>query len=96
VAAQKPSGYDRVIIAGWIDAAGVEHQLKANDSKGLATRLPVEVSEPRYAEESGMGTVSSVVGLWRRFERQLSGRALLSQQSLGLALPRGCLTASGQ
>jgi hypothetical protein len=47
VSAQKLSGYDRVLIAGWIDAAGVEHQLKANDSKGLATRLPVELSEPR-------------------------------------------------
>jgi hypothetical protein len=45
VAAQ--SGYQSVLIAGWIDAAGTEHKLKANDSKGLTTRLPVEVGDSR-------------------------------------------------
>ena len=45
VAAQ--SGYQSVLIAGWIDAAGTEHKLKANDSKGLTTRLPVEVGNSR-------------------------------------------------
>jgi hypothetical protein len=41
------SGYERVIIAGWLDNAGVEHPLTSNNSKGQTTRLPVEVGESR-------------------------------------------------
>jgi len=44
VAAQ--SGYQSVLIAGWVDATGKEHKLEPNDSKA-ATRLPVEVGTPR-------------------------------------------------
>ena len=47
VAAQKHSGFENVVIAGWVDTAGVEHQLKADDSKGLTNRLPVSVGEPK-------------------------------------------------
>jgi hypothetical protein len=45
VAAQqsRQSGYERVIIAGWIDSGSVEHTL---DSK-VTARLPVDVGNQR-------------------------------------------------